>query len=90
MNCYGGNKFEFLMFKLQLYFLVASFCLAAILFPCGFGADEIGGEPYKLPPNASIGYSYFLFYTSLVVLTMAIFFCHWSMMRRNVFRAPIF
>ncbi|XP_065659829.1 uncharacterized protein C16orf52 homolog A isoform X4 [Hydra vulgaris] len=65
---------------------MTSFYFAAILFPCGFSADEIGGEPYKLPPTASIGYSFFLFYASLILLTMVVFFYSWSIIRRIVLR----
>eukprot|EP00042_Codosiga_hollandica_P007867 m.18172 g.18172 ORF g.18172 m.18172 type:complete len:185 (-) comp29904_c0_seq1:37-591(-) len=44
------------------------FSLASILFPIGFSAALIGGEPFKLPDNTKVGYSYILFTVSLFII----------------------
>jgi len=41
------------------------FCFAAVIFPMGFNMEEIGGEPYQLPNNFQVGYSYIFFVLSL-------------------------
>lgn len=40
---------------------VILFCLAAVIFPLGFNADVIGGQPYQLPTSHQVGLSYIMF-----------------------------
>ena len=42
-------------------FPVILFCLAAVIFPLGFNADVIGGQPYQLPTSHQVGLSYIMF-----------------------------
>lgn len=44
---------------------VVSFCLAALIFPTGFGFEEIGGAAYLLTSTANVGTSYVLFIMAL-------------------------
>ncbi len=46
-------------------FSVVLFCLAAVIFPCGFSMEQIGGEAYQLPGNYQVGISYIFFVMSL-------------------------
>ncbi|CAB4022217.1 Hypothetical predicted protein [Paramuricea clavata] len=41
-------------------------CLASIIFPIGFGSPEVGGMPFKLPPNNSLGSSYVCFILAIL------------------------
>ncbi|XP_028417328.1 uncharacterized protein C16orf52 homolog A-like [Dendronephthya gigantea] len=41
-------------------------CFASIIFPIGFGSPEVGGTPFKLPPNNSLGSSYVCFILSML------------------------
>ena len=41
-------------------------CLASMVFPIGFGSPEIGGMPFKLPPNNSLGSSYVCFILAII------------------------
>ena len=62
------------------------FCIAAIIFPFGFGIDEIGGQPYKLPAHTEVGYSYFLFCASIFVLSSSVAFSNVDVIRNNLHR----
>ncbi|XP_046855289.1 uncharacterized protein C16orf52 homolog A-like [Xenia sp. Carnegie-2017] len=42
--------------------------LASIIFPIGFGSPEVGGTPFKLPPNNSLGSSYVFFIVAISLL----------------------
>jgi len=48
-----------------------NFCIATLIFPAGFDHDEIGGSSYKLPENASIGFSYIVFIVALLFIFFA-------------------
>ena len=61
--------------QLKIFFLlllVVFFSVAAIVFPFGFTIQQIGGTPYKLPAFTEVGYSYFMFCGSIVILTIAV------------------
>jgi len=47
-------------------------CVAAVIFPFGFTIKEVGGEAYKLPEHTEVGYSYFFFCGSILLLTTAV------------------
>ncbi|XP_065826056.1 modulator of smoothened protein-like [Oscarella lobularis] len=47
------------------FFGMVSFCLAALIFPTGFGFEEIGGAAYLLTSTANVGTSYVLFIMAL-------------------------
>ena len=48
-----------------------AFCLATLFFPAGFDHGGIGGTPYRLPENSSIGFSYILFILALLFIFFA-------------------
>ncbi|XP_054624639.1 uncharacterized protein C16orf52 homolog B-like [Dunckerocampus dactyliophorus] len=50
------------------------FCMAALIFPIGFYASEVGGEPYKLPNNTGVGSSYVLFVLSIFFTIVGLLF----------------
>merc|ERR1712061_447687 len=53
------------------FLAVIFFCLAAILFPIGFSINEIGGAPYQLPSNFSVGISYIFFVMSIWITVVS-------------------
>ncbi|EGD83364.1 hypothetical protein PTSG_03973 [Salpingoeca rosetta] len=54
--------------KWQAFFSAILMALTSIVFPIGFDVERIGGEPYRLPEDTKVGYSYFLFITCLVFI----------------------
>lgn len=48
--------------------------LASIIFPIGFGSPEVGGTPFKLPPNNSLGSSY-VFFIVAIFFTLGGYVC---------------
>jgi len=72
--------------RLSSFFGIMFFVLAAIAFPFGFDVPEIGGSPYRLPANTRVGYSYFLFCSSILVSTVAVMLCNSEVIRRGIFR----
>ena len=53
------------------FFAVIFFCLAAILFPVGFSIDEIGGAPFQLPNNYTVGISYIFFVMAIWITVIS-------------------
>lgn len=48
------------------------FCLAAVIFPLGFGSEQsIGGDSYQLPSSHQVGISYIFFVLSLWVTVVS-------------------
>ncbi|XP_022668598.1 uncharacterized protein C16orf52 homolog B-like isoform X1 [Varroa jacobsoni] len=47
------------------------FCIAAVVFPVGFGTEQIGGEAYQLPSSHQVGISYILFILALWVTVIS-------------------
>ncbi|XP_003745604.1 uncharacterized protein C16orf52 homolog B [Galendromus occidentalis] len=47
------------------------FCFAAVIFPIGFGTDQIGGEAYQLPSSHQVGISYILFILALWITVIS-------------------
>ena len=63
-----GSKVSWVIRGTQLILFshsVVSFCLAALIFPTGFGFEEIGGAAYLLTSTANVGTSYVLFIMAL-------------------------
>ena len=44
------------------------YALASLIFPVGFAGEPVGGEPFKLPEDATVGFAYILFIVSLLCL----------------------
>ncbi|XP_031554178.1 uncharacterized protein C16orf52 homolog A-like [Actinia tenebrosa] len=53
-----------------IFFALALFNLAAIVFPLGFHMPEIGGVPFKLPNGTSVGPSFIMF-IFCIIMTVA-------------------
>ncbi|XP_029954430.1 uncharacterized protein C16orf52 homolog B-like [Salarias fasciatus] len=49
-------------------------CMAALVFPVGFYASEVGGQPYKLPSGTAVGSSYVLFILSIFFAMVGLLF----------------
>eukprot|EP00043_Microstomoeca_roanoka_P005684 m.57321 g.57321 ORF g.57321 m.57321 type:complete len:187 (-) comp13071_c0_seq2:146-706(-) len=52
--------------KWQAFYAAIALALSSLVFPVGFSVERIGGEPYRLPENTNVGYSYVLFIICLV------------------------
>ena len=47
------------------------YCLAAVIFPLGFGEESIGGDSYQLPSSHQVGISYIFFVLSLWITVVS-------------------
>ena len=72
-----------LIFLCTFVLLVLLFCVAAVAFPFGFNIEDISGKYYQLPDSYHLGYSYYTFFASVVLLSTAVALINSDMIRLN-------
>ena len=59
------------------------FCVGAMAFPFGFIVDDINGKFYQLPDSYKLGYSYYTYFASIVLLFSGVAIINSDMIRLN-------